>query len=141
MDWITHVQYSSYTQRIMTRDLNITFLPEDLLPSALLIHDQLLSFSPDYNNKQWPQPWVRRLCCLTIHLPVWSDTFTTCLFTVTDSVTDDIFQGLSIPYPKLVRERANKIAMHSCYYKLIQKHSILLVQISLYTVWIDTGSW
>ncbi len=63
-------------------DPNITVLPEDLLPSASLIHNQLLSFSPDYNNKQWPQPWVRQLRSLTIHLSVWSDTFTTCLFTV-----------------------------------------------------------
>ncbi len=36
----------------------------------------------------------------------------------TDSVEDDIFQGLSILYTKLVMEGAYKIAMHSCYYKL-----------------------
>lgn len=36
-------------------------------------------------------------------------------------VADYIFQGLFIPYPKLVMEGANKIAMQRCCYKHIQK--------------------
>jgi len=38
-----------------------------------------------------------------------------------DTVAVNIFQGLSIPYPKLVMEGANKIAMQRCCYKPIQK--------------------
>ncbi len=116
----------------IVHDPNSTFLPEDLLPSASLIHHQLLSFSPEYNNKQWPQPWVLQLRSLTIHLSVWSDTFTMFIYS-TGRVADYIFQGLSIPY-KLVMEGANKIAMHSCYYKTDQKHNILLVENYLFNL-------
>lgn len=134
MDWITHVQYSSYTQRIMTRDLNITFLPEDLLPSASLIHDQLLSFSPDYNNKQWPQPWVRQLCCLTIHLPVWSDTFTTCLFTVLQTIFFKVFSFhiLNLSWKVLIKLPCRDVAIN------ISKNNILLALYVIYSITPDS---
>ncbi len=51
----------------------------------------------------------------------------------TGRVADYIFQGLSVPY-KLVIEGANKIAMHSCYYKTDQKHNILLVENYLFNL-------